>query len=242
MSARAFYIVGPTAVGKSEIAAEVARRIGGEIVSADAFQVYAGLDLLTAKPEAGTLRIVPHHLIGTVSLTEEMNAERFRREALTAMESIERPIVVGGSGLYVRALTDGLSPLPAADDAIRAQLEQCTERELFIRLERLDPATAATIDRENKRRLIRALEICLVTHRPASELRQTKPNRTARGVLLFREREELQRRINERVVRMFADGVVEEVRQLGEVSETAAKTLGLAQVRELLAGRIFEHE
>lgn len=237
-----FFIVGPTAVGKSEIAAEVAREVGGEIVSADAFQVYRGLDLLTAKPDATTLARVRHHLIGCVPLSEEMSAERFRREAAEAIASIERPIVVGGSGLYVRALTDGLSQLPGGNPALRAQLEQCTERELFLRLQQLDRVTAREIDRQNKRRLIRALEICLITRRPASELRRCAGRIDAPGVLLLRERDELNARINQRVKQMFAEGVIQEVRQLGELSETAARTLGLAQIRELLAGRMFEQE
>ncbi|HEY0368451.1 MAG TPA: isopentenyl transferase family protein, partial [Chthoniobacterales bacterium] len=193
-----FFIVGPTAVGKSEIAAEVARNVGGEIVSADAFQVYDGLDVLTAKPDRETLRKVRHHLIGNVSLGEEMNAERFRREACDAINAIARPIVVGGTGLYVRALAVGLSPLPPANPQLRAVLEECTARELFVRLELLDPASARTIDRHNKHRLIRALEICLLTGRPASELRRTKHDLPANGILLFRDRDEIRRRIQQR--------------------------------------------
>src|SRR6476646_7252356 len=103
----AFFIVGPTAAGKSEIAAEVAQRCGGEIVSADAFQIYSGLDLLTAKPEPKLLRMVPHHLIGAVDPMEEMNAQQFRESALAAIEGIQargKPVfIVGGSGMYVKA-------------------------------------------------------------------------------------------------------------------------------------------
>ncbi len=141
-----FYLVGPTATGKSEIAAAVARLLGGEIVSADAFQLYAGLDLLTAKPEAPILRAVPHHLIGTIALSETMDAERFRSAALDAIAAIHargRPaLVVGGSGMYVQALTDGLSPLPAANAPLRARLEQYSEGELLVRLRGLDATTA----------------------------------------------------------------------------------------------------
>ena len=107
-----FYIVGPTATGKSEIAADVARKIGAEIVSADAFQIYRGLDILSAKPDAGTLAKAPHHLIGTMSILETMNAAKFRRVALNAIDEIHardrHAIVVGGSGLYVKAFTHGL--------------------------------------------------------------------------------------------------------------------------------------
>ena len=120
---RIFFIVGPTATGKSELAAVVTHEIGAEIVSADAFQIYRGLDLLTAKPEPSTLAKAPHHLIGTVPLTEEMNAEKFRRAAICTIEEINSrdklAIVVGGSGLYIKALTHGLAPLPESDPSLR---------------------------------------------------------------------------------------------------------------------------
>src|SRR6266513_3765786 len=123
---RAFFIVGPTATGKSELAADVARETSAEIVSADAFQIYRGLDLLTAKPDGATLAKTPHHLIGTVPLTEEMNAEKFRCAALGAIDEINsrgKPaIVVGGSGLYIKALTHGLAPLPESDPKLRETL------------------------------------------------------------------------------------------------------------------------
>src|SRR3977135_1545425 len=109
---RAFFVVGPTAAGQSEIAAEIARRLGAEIVNADAFQIYRGLDLLTAKPDQETRAKAPHHLIGTMSIREEMNAEKLRRLALPTLDEIHSrkkvAIVVGGSGLYIKALTHGL--------------------------------------------------------------------------------------------------------------------------------------
>src|SRR5215831_12910792 len=110
---RAFFIVGPTATGKSEIAADVAQEVGAEIVSADAFQIYSGLDRLTAKPQASTLTKATHHLIGTMPLSENMNAEKYRRAATCAIEEINSrgklAIVVGGSGLYIKGLTHGLA-------------------------------------------------------------------------------------------------------------------------------------
>lgn len=244
---RAVFIVGPTATGKSEIAAEVARICGGEIISADAFQIYAGLDLLSAKPEPEILAAVPHHLIGTMALSEEMNAERFRRMARDALGGINArgklPFVVGGSGLYVKALTDGLSPLPPADPALRKELNELSSEELLARLDESDPETARSVDRKNRRRVLRALEICLLGKRPASELRQRKsPGEQPTGTFLFRDRDELYERINLRVERMFARGVVEEVRQVRQVGPTAAQTLGLAQIHALLAGQISEAE
>jgi tRNA dimethylallyltransferase len=121
-----FFIVGPTATGKSELAADIAHDLDAEIVSADAFQIYRGLDILTAKPETTTLAKVPHHLIGTIQIQEAMNAEKFRRIALRAIDEIHargKPaLVVGGSGLYIKALTHGLASLPAADPKLRAKL------------------------------------------------------------------------------------------------------------------------
>src|SRR6185295_8696164 len=118
----------PTAAGKSEIAAEIAQRLTAEIISADAFQIYRGLDLLTATPGKTTLAKAPHHLLGTVPLSEEMNVEKFRVAALERLRDIhargKQAIVVGGSGLYVKALTHGLSKLPGADPKLRARLSE----------------------------------------------------------------------------------------------------------------------
>ncbi len=242
-----FYIVGPTATGKSALATRVARGCGGEIVSADAFQLYTGFDLLTAKPDAQLLRMAPHHLIGTVDPREEMNAQDFRLRALAEIDSIgarRKPVViVGGSGLYVKTLTHGLSRLPSASAELRARLNQLSEGELFVRLRALDGGGARRIDRKNKRRLLRAVEICLLTGRPASEQRNwLMPSHVPAGVFVVRDREDLYERIDARVEMMFAHGVVEEVRAAGEVGPTAAKTLGLQQIRDLLAGRISEAE
>jgi tRNA dimethylallyltransferase len=173
---RAFFIVGPTATGKSEIAADVAREVGAEIVSADAFQIYRGLDLLTAKPEAATLAKAMHHLLGTVPLTEEMNAEKYRRAAMRAIEDINSrgklAIVVGGSGLYIKALTHGLSPLPESDPKLRAKLNAMSLDDLRSQLVELDPEMAREIDVKNRRRVVRVLEICLLTGKPASAQRR----------------------------------------------------------------------
>ena len=163
---RVFFIVGPTATGKSEIAADMARELGAEIVSADAFQIYCGLDLLTAKPDAATLAKAPHRLVGTIPILEEMNAEKFRKLALQAIAKIhshKKPaIVVGGSGLYVKALTHGLLSAPSADPDLRAQLNELSLDELQKKLSGLDPTLAKKIDIKNRRRLVRAIEICLL--------------------------------------------------------------------------------
>src|SRR5437870_4106491 len=163
---RTFFIVGPTATGKSELAADVAREMDAEIVSADAFQIYRGLDLLTAKPDISTLAKAPHHLIGTTPLHEEMNAERYRRAASRAIDEIHSrgkvAMVVGGSGFYVRAITHGLAPLPESDPKLREKLNAMSLDELHSRLVELDSKTAGKIDMNNRRRVVRALEICLL--------------------------------------------------------------------------------
>jgi tRNA dimethylallyltransferase len=241
---RVFFIVGPTAAGKSELAAEVAQRLGAEIVSADAFQIYRGLDLLTAKPDQATLAKAPHHLIGAVPLSEEMNAEKYRAMAEEIMARGKPMIVVGGTGLYIKALTHGLAPLPGANSRLRERLEHTTSEELFRSLRTLDPGGAEKIDRQNRRRLVRAVEVCLLTGKPFSSQRiewnQALPEN---GVLVTRERMELYARINQRVEEMFAAGVVEEVSAVkGDLGPTAEKTLGLREIQALLAGESSQAE
>jgi tRNA dimethylallyltransferase len=245
---RVFFIVGPTATGKSEIAAEIARQLTAEVVNADAFQIYCGLDLLTAKPDKTTLAKAPHHLLGAVPLSEEMNAEKFRAAAVEAIRDIcargRHTIVAGGSGLYVKALTHGLSPLPTANRQLREELAQATVEELFERLRELDPDGAERIDRKNKHRLVRAVEVCLLSGRPFSAQRTEWGNTRVvpKGVFVFRERAELYERIDRRVEEMFAEGVVAEVRALRHLSATAEKALGVREIRALLAGEIPEPE
>jgi tRNA dimethylallyltransferase len=244
---RAFFIVGPTAAGKSALAAEVARRLGAEIVSADAFQVYDGLDLLTAKPDRATLAKVPHHLIGTVPLSEEMNVDKYRGDAEHIIQEIHargKPVIVaGGSGLYIKALTHGLAKLPSADQELRKKLEHATTEELVRSLCALDPDGAEKIDRKNRRRLIRAVEVCLLSSKPFSAQRtEWTETVTDTGVFVYRDRAELYARINQRVEQMFQTGVIEEVRAQKDLGPTAEKTLGVRQIREHLDGKISPAE
>jgi tRNA dimethylallyltransferase len=245
----ALFIGGPTATGKSELAADVARDIDAEIVSADAFQIYRGLDLLTAKPDASTLGKAPHHLIGKTPLHEEMNAEKYRRAASRAVNEINSrsrlALVVGGSGLYIKALTHGFAALPESDLKLREQLNAMSLDELRSQLTELDPEAARNIDTKNRRRLVRALEICLLTGKPMSEVvagvgDPGRPGSSipATGVFVYRDREELYQRINQRVEAMFESGVIEEVRAAEEVSSTASQMIGLSEIRELLQGRM----
>jgi tRNA dimethylallyltransferase len=254
-----FFIVGPTAAGKSELAADIAHDLDAEIVSADAFQIYRGLDLLIAKPDSATLAKAMHHLIGTIPLQEAMNAEKFRRIALRAIGEIHargKPaLIVGGSGLYIKALTHGLASLPVADPKLRAKLNKLSLDQLREKIIKLDPETAHKIDMKNRRRLVRALEICLLSGKLASAQRTQRnekvvaaavsaadlPLGTAAattGVFVFRERDELYERINRRVEAMFENGVIEEVRATGAMSETASQMIGLREIRELLGGKM----
>ena len=240
----AFFIVGPTATGKSELAADVAREIGAEIVSADAFQIYRGLDLLTAKPDGSTLAKARHHLIGIVSLAEEMSAEKFRRLAWRAVDEINSrgklAIVVGGSGLYIKALTHGLAPLPESDPELRERLNAMSLDDLRSQLVELDPETARKIDLKNRRRVTRALEICLVTGKPVSAQRLCEGasrSEATTGIFVFRDREELYDRINRRVEAIFERGAIDEVRAAAVTSATASQMIGLREIREQLGGK-----
>ena len=262
-----FFIVGPTATGKSEIAADVAHDSGAEIISADAFQIYRGLELLSAKPGAGTRAKAPHHLIGVVPISDEMNAEKFRRLALNTISEVRSrgklAIVVGGSGLYLRALTHGLTNLPESDPELRARLNDLTLDQLCKKLAGLDPEAANKIDLKNRRRIVRAIEICLLGGKPFSaQGAQWKaaggatagPSRTGivsggslpmrtsaaatHGVFVFRDREELYQRINRRVEDLFEHGVIEEVRGAGPIGSTASQMIGLPEIRQLIANKI----
>ena len=245
MNAAPFFIIaGPTAVGKSELATAVSERCSGEIIGADAFQVYEGLDVLTAKPGPELRARVPHHLVGEVPLTQRFDVAQFAALAQRRIAEVRArgrlPILCGGTGLYVRALTRGLAELPGADAALRATLEARPLPDLQKELARLDPDATAQIDLRNPRRVIRALEVCLLTGRPFSSFReqwQTPPD-GARGVLLVRDRAELHQRIAQRTEAMFAAGVEDEVRAVGEVGPTAAQAIGLREIHALLAGEI----
>ncbi len=236
----AFFLLGATAVGKSEIAVQLAERVGGEIIGADAFQVYEGLDILSAKPDADLRARVPHHLISEILLSSTFDVATYRAIALERIAAIAQrgnvPIICGGNGLYVRALTHGLADdLPVADAALRANLEKEPLPALVARLRELDPR--ATLDEKNRRRVVRALEVCILTGKPFSSFREEWSGAPAvRGAILSRPREAILDRIAKRTEAMFAAGVVAEVAGTKGIGFTASQMLGLREIQSHIAG------
>jgi tRNA dimethylallyltransferase len=244
-------LIGPTALGKTEIAVCLAERLGGEIVSADSMQVYAGLPLLTNQPSAPQMARVAHHLVGDVSPTSEFSVAEYAKLAHAALDDIRRrerwAILEGGSGLYVRAALGGLSFGTPPDRELRRALEAqvaAGAQQLTARLQSLDPETAERIDAANPRRLVRALEIVLTQAAPLSAAQRDGlwGGDTRYPHVLFAleaEREELRRRSEERVDLMLAGGLVDEVRplwQTGRLSRTLAQAIGLREIGAYVDG------
>ncbi len=263
-SVSSIFLVGPTACGKSAVALALAENIGGEIISVDSMQVYRGLNIGTAKPSAGERARVPHHLIDVVELTEPFDAARFvelaRRDEADIRMRGNTPIFCGGTGLYFKAYLEGLGSAPPSDAKLRAELEAIPLDQLLRELSQYDPVTYERIDRQNPRRVIRALEVIRLTGKPFSEQRaEWQPSRSSRGdeaptdtdqslltsaatkiFGLVRSNEDLHGRINARVDEMFARGLVEETRALLnrglEQNKTAMQAIGYRQVVEHLRG------
>lgn len=217
-------LVGPTAGGKTAVAGIIARQLPCEIVSADSRQVFREMTIGTAKPGPGDMRAVPHHFVDLLPPDEDYNAGRFGTEGRAVIGEIlgrgNIPLVVGGSGLYVRSLLDGLFDGPAADDAVRSMLEERLRsggaRDLLEELARVDPDAAAGMLPSNTRRIIRALEVHMLTGRPISALQGERiriPFRTVMTGLTW-PRELLYGRINDRVISMVNEGLVGEVQSL----------------------------
>ena len=228
MLPRAILLMGPTASGKSAAAMALAERFPAEIISVDSAQVYRGMDLGTAKPSAAERARVPHHLIDVVDPIESYSAARFARDAGRLIGEISGrgrlPLLVGGTMLYLRALTEGLHRLPAADPALRARLEAEARTlgwpALHARLAGVDPATAARLEPADAQRIQRALEVFELTGQPLSALLAGAPGEMPPRVRFLRvalepsRRAELHERIAKRFAEMLAAGLVEEVRAL----------------------------
>jgi tRNA dimethylallyltransferase len=245
-------VVGPTAAGKTDLAVDLAESLGGEIISADSRQVYRGMDIGTAKATSQQRARVPHHLLDVVNPDEVLTLADYQRLAFAAIAGVHSrgclPLLVGGSGLYVRAVVEGWQiPSVPPDPALRAALEavarQVGTEALHARLAGLDPRAAARIDHRNVRRVIRALEVCLRTGRPITELQTRRPPPwRVLWLGVTRCRPELYARIDARVERMIAGGLVEEVERLavaGYAWNLPAMTgLGYGQIGAYLRGEI----
>jgi tRNA dimethylallyltransferase len=228
---RRFFVIGPTASGKGRLAVEIARRVGGEVISADSMKVYRGMDIGTAKPGVEARRGVPFRLLDIRDPWESMNVAQWIEAAIEAEREVlaagRVPIFAGGTALYVRSLTEGVFEGPPADwDVRRALAREADDRgpaALHERLRAIDPKTAARLHPNDRRRVIRALEVYAKTGCPISELQRQwasgafgGPKATGARALvgILWPREALYRRIDERVERMFARGFVEEARRL----------------------------
>ncbi|MBI4931442.1 MAG: tRNA dimethylallyltransferase [Bacteroidetes bacterium] len=303
-------ILGPTAVGKTALAIEVAKALGTEIISADSRQFFREMNIGTAKPSAEELKQVKHHFINSLSVTDDYNVGMFERDALQVLEKILAPphpsplgrekviqvlpqwgrsacpnrsiggggkgfrrgqriqegvaVMVGGSGLYINAVLNGFDPVPQADKELRANLTALYKEygieELQQQLKRLDPEHYRKVDIKNPHRLIRAIEVCLITGKPYSEFRKKdsspngggraddsiSPDRSVREGALFTPikiglelgREELYARINARVDKMMSDGLVEEVKKLkAHRHRNSLHTVGYKEVFDFFEGK-----
>jgi tRNA dimethylallyltransferase len=249
-------LTGPTAAGKSAVAIALAERFGGEIVSADSAQVYRGMDIGTAKPDAAIRAKVPHHLLDLIEPTEAYSAARFCIDAAAAIADIRArgrmPIVAGGTMLYFKALREGLSALPAADPAIRAALDARAQRigwpVMHAELARSDSATASRLAPTDSQRIQRALEVQALTGRPLSALQGAREAQRAVGptitiALATSDRARLHAAIARRFDAMLEAGLIDEVRSLRDRYELrpgmpSIRSVGYRQVFDYLEGRI----
>lgn len=247
-------VVGPTATGKSQLAVELALALGGEVVNADASQLYRGMDIGTAKLAVADRRAVPHHQLDVLDIRAEASVAAYQRQARADLAAIRgrgaRPVIAGGSGLYLRAALDRLQ-IPPTDPQVRAVWEERLVRvgapALHARLAEVDPAAAAAILPGNGRRVVRALEVVELTGRPFNATLPDHEYLVPTVQLGLRaDRAELDRRIADRVDRMWQEGLVAEVDALLQQGlregRTASRALGYAQVLDLLDGRCSEAE
>ncbi|MDD4953859.1 MAG: tRNA (adenosine(37)-N6)-dimethylallyltransferase MiaA [Candidatus Omnitrophica bacterium] len=253
---RIIFIVGPTAVGKSEAAASLAKKINAEIISCDSMQVYKGMDIITSKPSLRLRKAVPHHLIDIVYPDAEYNVSKYRLAATKKIREIigrgKVPIFAGGTGLYVSALVDGIFRLRTEDQKLRKRLyKQAKERGsqyLHARLKKVDPVSAAKIHPHDTKRVVRALEVFMATGKPISVLQKQKKGLTdgyeVKIFCLDMRRDLLYRRIEERVERMFERGLLVEAKRLlgSKLSRTASCAIGLKELRGYLDGAYDKEE
>lgn len=241
------FLVGPTAVGKTEVSLRLARLINAEIISCDSMQVYRGMDIGTQKPTPLQQKSIPHHMTDIISPTCNFSVAEFRRRALNYIKKIHQkrkiPLLVGGTALYMKALVDGLFPSPPADRTLRAKLLRQEELNgkgfLYKQLLKVDPRTARKLHPNDTRRMVRALEVYAKTNTPMSELKKKTRGLTDRyRVKIFalnRNRQDLYRRIEARVDRMFKQGFTKECRRLIDPSPRPSPLKGRGSKRKSLS-------
>lgn len=243
------YLCGPLASGKSALAISLCLELDGEVVNADPFQAYRGLEILSGSPSQETRAKAPHHLYGVLEPTVVCDPLAFREMVVPVIADIQargkRPIVVGGSGVYLKLLTHGPSSIPERDDALRAKLAERTSEDLAAELHELDPEGAAATDLKNRRYLNRALEICLLTGQKMSVLKaeQFKKfdeiTKGLQGLYLLWDNDNSKQRISSRTMQILEKGGIDEVDELLEAaSATCRKIIGFSEIEEHLAGKL----
>ena len=237
------FLAGPTGSGKSAVAVELAEMLGAEIVSSDAYQVYRELPILTAAPSPEDRARILHHMVSIIPVQMPWDATEHYHRAMRCVKDIhsrgKTAIITGGSGLYFKFLSHGLSEAPPGNAALRASFANYSTEELYARLASLDPEGAVLTNSSNRRYVERNLEIVLAGGKPLSFWKRNwlKPPRGP-GWAITREVPELDSRIALRAARMMQEGAVEEIATLGPCSATAERTLGLALIRSMLRGEI----
>lgn len=242
------YVCGSTASGKSAFAIALANKLNGEIINADAYQVYRGIETIVASPSQCELKAAPHHLFSKLETSEEMDAQRFRDLALKEMAKVQSknktPIFVGGSGMYLKFLTHGPSPVPAGDEELRSKLELLSDEELIAKLEALDPEGATQTNLKNRRYVIRAVEICLLSGKKMSAIKtdwkkqSDRIEKQLKGFVIQWQPEILRQRIHQRTTMMLKSGAIEEIQKVKNFSHTCVKAIGIPQIQQYLAGEI----
>jgi tRNA dimethylallyltransferase len=242
-------VVGPTAVGKTDLCVNLASHFKTEVVSADSRQFYKEMQIGTAKPTIEEQKGIPHHFVNSHSIAEEYNAGAYEQDALLLLNTLFKEhdvvVVTGGSGLYVRALCEGMDEMPETDPAIRTKLTAKLESEglepLVTQLKALDPEYYNQVDKANPQRVIRALEICLSSGQPYSSFRKsdkaTRPFQTIK-IGLTRDRQELYDRIDQRMDQMLQQGLLEEAKALYPFrTHNALQTVGYKEIFDYLEGK-----
>jgi len=249
-SAPLIVIAGPTATGKTDFSLKLAERIGGEIISADSMQVYKGLDVGTDKVSREVREKIPHHLIDVVEPTEKFSVADFVREAESALKGIRErgkvPIVVGGTSFYIKSFLYGLPQTPPSDEEIRKELSKLSNEALYQELLKVSPRYAKKVGKRDRKRLIRALEVYKLSGKSIEEFKiwESEPRHRFVGIFLHRDREELFKRIEDRVERQVKNGLLEETEwllSLGSVP-TALQALGYKEMALYLKGEVSLEE